>query len=68
MKNNMELTKETLHSWLNSHPAISKRVLAEEAGLHPEAIRELYNTKNRNLTGPMVQKLLPVLEKYGWKL
>jgi plasmid maintenance system antidote protein VapI len=62
----MELTKETLKNWLQEHSAISQREMAREAGLHTEAIMHLYNAKNRNLTPAMAEKLLPVLQKYGW--
>lgn len=63
----MELNKESLRTWLDTHQAISTRVLCREAGLHPDSIRQLYNTMNRSLTITMANKLLPVLEKYGWK-
>jgi len=63
----VELTKQSLHDWLDLHPAISKRELAKEAGLHSEAISHLYNSLNRNISQIMKEKLIPVLKKYGWE-
>jgi hypothetical protein len=62
----MELTKETLHIWLESHKAISPRLLSLEAGLNESYINQLYNKSNKNLTPAATAKLLPVLQKYGW--
>lgn len=62
----MELTKETLQQWLDDHKAITPRSLAIEAGLNENYINQLYNKSNKNLTLTAKEKLLPVLEKYGW--
>lgn len=62
----MELTKETLREFLDSHPAVSPRALSIEAGLNPMYINQLYNS-GKSLTDKAIEKLLPVLEKYGWK-
>lgn len=61
----MNLTKDNLKQWLDSHPAISPREICKEAELHTEAITHLYNSMNRNLTEKMKGKLLPVLNNYG---
>ena len=62
----MELTKETLKVWLDLRPALSPRLLALEAGLNMNYIYQLYNKNNRSLTQDGIEKLLPVLKKYGW--
>lgn len=63
----MELTKETLQQWLTAHPAISARALSIEAGLSPTYIAQLYNARNKNMAPAAAAKLLPVLEKYGYR-
>lgn len=63
----MELSKETLRVFLDTHQALSPRALSEEAGLNSMYINQLYNKSNKNLTPKAAAKLLPVLAKYGWK-
>lgn len=61
-----ELTKETLRTWLDAHPATSPRKLSEEAGLTPVYITQLYS-KNKQIGRKAAEKLLPVLIRYGWE-
>ena len=62
----MELTKETLHQFLDERPAISPRALALQAGLNENYINQMYNKSNRGLTSEGKNKLMNVLPLYGW--
>lgn len=64
----MELTKQTLHSFLQQRPAISPRGLALHAGLNENYINQMYNKSNRGLTDEGKVKLLKVLPLYGWPI
>lgn len=61
-----ELTKEQLQEFLTKRPAISLRKLSIESGLHENAINQLFNGCNRNLTKNISDKLMVVLPKYGF--
>ena len=63
----MELTKETLKHFLQERPAITPRSLAMHAGVHENAINQLYNKSNRSLSTDLKQKLMDVLPLYGWR-
>ncbi|MFZ7121790.1 MAG: hypothetical protein ACOWWH_12690 [Eubacteriaceae bacterium] len=61
------LTKEQLKQFLTDHPAISKRSLSLEANLNENAINQLFNKSNRNITQNISDKLIKVMIKYGYK-
>ena len=67
MRQQIELTKESLKEFLDTHPAISMRGLAIEANVSENAIRSLYNKMDRSLTSGLKEKLIPVLKNYGSK-
>ena len=62
----MQLTKQTLQDFLALRPAISMRKLSKHAGVHENAINQLYNACNCNLTEALKNKLLLILPTYGW--
>lgn len=62
----MELTKKTLQKFLSERPAISPRGLALHAGLNENYINQMYNKSNRKLTEEGCDRLLKVLQLYGW--
>lgn len=63
----MKLTKLQLQAFLTERPAISLRKLSLESGLHENAINQLFNGCNRNLTKSMSDKLIIILPKYGFE-
>ena len=67
MNANIEMTKSNLQTFFETRPAISKACVARESGVSRQMINMILSGE-RNLTDTVIQKLLPVMVKYGWKL
>ena len=55
-----------LKNFFNNRPSLSKRGIEREADLPDSKIKEVLKG-NQKLSVAQIEKLLPVLKKYGWK-
>jgi len=55
-----------LQNWLKERPCLSLRCLEREAGLPAKTLSH-YVQGRRELNEQHLQKLMPVLERYGWE-
>lgn len=60
----MNLTK--LKKFFIEHPSISIDALGQECGLPQSYMGKIINEK-RPLTEANIERILPVVKKYGWK-
>ena len=59
------MTRQDLKQFLEERPSISKRGLAREADISYQMIDYIVAGK-RTLTNETIEKLKPVMQKYGW--
>ena len=59
------MTRNQLKKFFANRPAISKKTIAEEAGIHHNTLYDILKGKFQ-LTDDVFQKLEPVLKRYGW--
>ena len=59
------MTRQDLKQFLEERPSISKRGLAREADISYQMIDYIVVGK-RTLTNETIEKLKPVMQKYGW--
>jgi len=59
------MTRQDLKQFLEERPSISKRGLAREADISYQLIDYIIAGK-RTLTNETIEKLKPVMQKYGW--
>jgi len=59
------MTRQDLKQFLEERPSISKRGLAREADISYQLIDYIIAEK-RTLTDQTIEKLKPVMQKYGW--
>jgi len=59
------MTKQDLKQFLEERPSLSKRGLAREADISYQLIDYIIAEK-RTLTDQTIEKLKPVMQKYGW--
>ena len=59
------MKRQDLKQFLEDRPSISKRGLAREADISYQMIDYIVAGK-RTLTNEIIEKLKPVMQKYGW--
>ena len=59
------MTRQDLKQFLEERPSISKRGLAREADISYQMIDYIVAGK-RTLTNETIEKIKPVMQKYGW--
>jgi len=59
------MKRQDLKQFLEDRPSISKRGLAREADISYQMIDYIVAGK-RTLTNETIEKLKPVMQKYGW--
>lgn len=59
------MTKQDIKQFLEERPSLSKRGLAREADISYQLIDYIIAGK-RTLTTETAEKLLPLMQKYGW--
>lgn len=61
-----KITNDQLKKFFEDRPALSKEMIAKEAGLGARTLVYYLQDDPRPVTERSAEKLLPVLEKYGW--
>jgi plasmid maintenance system antidote protein VapI len=59
------MTKQDIQQFLESRPSLSKVGFCREAGISRQLIDYILND-DRNLTDDTIEKIKPVMLRYGW--